>query len=767
MVTELSGFLLTRHWRDTPTGVEISFWAWTPEGALRLLFPHQRSVCFLRRDALLPAGSDCERKPLALTDLDGNPVDGLYFHQQNKLQRLREQRLERGVMLLESDIKPTDRFLMERFITAGFIAQGTLMRQPGGYEMINARMKPATVQPALRYLSLDIESDGTAGEILSIAWCGQGNEAILIQGEHDDWPSDLPLHWYADEAALLRGFLHAFAQIDPDLILGWNLINFDLDHLQRRCQRLHIPFQLGRGGELAAILQPQQSGQQRIASIPGRVALDGIDSLRAAFWSFPSFSLNHVAQQLLGRRKMIDDGKEKMLEIRRLYHEDRPALAAYNLEDCRLVEAIFSHTDLIDFALQRALMTGLSLGRQGGSVAAFDNLYLPRLHRKGVVACDVGAHHFHESSPGGYVMESQPGIYDNVLVLDFKSLYPSIIRTFRIDPLGMARPGENPLPGFLQAHFSRDDHILPELISELWQQRDQAKQRINKPLSQAVKIIMNSFYGVLGSGGCRFYDPRLASSITLRGHQIITESRTWLEQHGYPVIYGDTDSLFVLLGPGVAEAQAQATGRELAGRLNRRWQLKLQRDFHIESFLEIEFETHFIRFLMPTIRGSETGSKKRYAGYGRSGDGEFELIFKGLESVRSDWTELARRFQRELYRRVFFHQPYRDYVLTTLAALRAGELDDKLIYRKRLRRRIDEYQHNIPPHVQAARKAAKVGRWISYLITINGPEPVDNRSSPIDYQHYIDRQLAPAADGILHFIDDSFERISADQLNLF
>ncbi|MCB1904637.1 MAG: DNA polymerase II [Gammaproteobacteria bacterium] len=767
MVTELSGFLLTRHWRDTPTGVEISFWAWTPEGALRLLFPHQRSVCFLRRDALLPAGSDCERKPLALTDLDGNPVDGLYFHQQNKLQRLREQRLERGVMLLESDIKPTDRFLMERFITAGFIAQGTLTRQPGGYEMINARMKPATVQPALRYLSLDIESDGTAGEILSIAWCGQGNEAILIQGEHDDWPSDLPLHWYADEAALLRGFLHAFAQIDPDLILGWNLINFDLDHLQRRCQRLHIPFQLGRGGELAAILQPQQSGQQRIASIPGRVALDGIDSLRAAFWSFPSFSLNHVAQQLLGRRKMIDDGKEKMLEIRRLYHEDRPALAAYNLEDCRLVEAIFSHTDLIDFALQRALMTGLSLGRQGGSVAAFDNLYLPRLHRKGVVACDVGAHHFHESSPGGYVMESQPGIYDNVLVLDFKSLYPSIIRTFHIDPFGMARPGDDAIPGFLGARFSRTQSILPEIITDLWRQRDRAKQEQNNALSQAVKIIMNSFYGVLGSGGCRFYDPQLASSITRRGHQIITRSRDWLEQQGYRVIYGDTDSLFVLLGAKFSEDQSIATGRMLAQQLNRWWDEQLQREFKLESLLEIEFETHFIRFLMPTIRGAETGSKKRYAGSLRNRSGELELRFKGLESVRSDWTPLAQNFQRELYRRVFFGQPYREYVRATAKALNAGELDAQLVYRKRLRRRLDEYRRNLPPHVQAARKAKKVGRWVSYLITVNGPEPLDNLHSAIDYQHYADAQLAPAADGILHFVGDSFERLTANQLNLF
>ena len=89
-MTQLSGFLLTRHWRDTPLGIDISFWAWTPEGALRLHFPRQQAVCFIGRDRQLPAGISCERKQLALADLEGNPIDGLYFHRQGQLQRLRE-----------------------------------------------------------------------------------------------------------------------------------------------------------------------------------------------------------------------------------------------------------------------------------------------------------------------------------------------------------------------------------------------------------------------------------------------------------------------------------------------------------------------------------------------------------------------------------------------------------------------------------------------------------------------------------------------------
>ncbi|MCW8946774.1 MAG: DNA polymerase II, partial [Sedimenticola sp.] len=697
-------FLLTRHWRDTPQGIELQYWANSSAGPIRLRYPAQQAVCFIARDCPIPSSTiKLTRKPLQLINMQGEPVDGLYFHQQRQLQQFRDQLAGSSTLLMESDIKASDRFLMERFVTAPMDIKGVAIEKNGYLELTNPKIKPSDYQANLNYLSLDIETDGTADNILSIAFCGKGFEKILMQGSEADWPCDLPVHWCRDEAELLQQFLLQIQQLDPDLILGWNVINFDLDYLERRCQSHRIPFTLGRGGEQATVLQPQQTGQARIASIPGRVILDGIDNLRSAFWSFDSFSLNNVASKLLGREKLITGSQDKVAEIRRQFREDRPALAEYNLEDCRLVEEIFQKTDLINFATQRATMTGLSLGRQGGSVAAFDNLYLPLLHREGVVAYDIGAFQHTQSSPGGYVMDSQPGLYKNVLVLDFKSLYPSIIRTFQIDPLGMAFPGDDPIPGFLEAEFSRDRHILPGIISELWAKRDLAKQQADKALSQATKIIMNSFYGVLGSNGCRFYDPRLASSITRRGHEIITRSRDWLEDAGFPVIYGDTDSVFVLLGEAYEEQQAIKTGKQLAIDLNRWWTDIIQKEFGLSSALEIEFETHFLQFVMPTIRGTETGSKKRYAGVVRNANQEHELVFKGLESVRSDWTALAQQFQRELYRKVFFNEPYEEYISDLVSNLRKGKLDDQLVYRKRLRRKLEDYQRNVPPHVQAAR----------------------------------------------------------------
>lgn len=284
---------------------------------------------------------------------------------------------------------------------------------------------------------------------------------------------------------------------------------------------------------------------------------------------------------------------------------------------------------------------------------------------------------------------------------------------------------------------------------------------------------MNSFYGVLGSPGCRFFDPRLASSITLRGHEILQRTREQIEARGHQVIYGDTDSVFVWVAEARDDTDAEAAGRELERGLNQWWRDEIARRFGLESALQLEFETHYRRFLMPTIRGSEKGSKKRYAGLVRR-DGRDELVFKGLESVRTDWTRLAREVQGELYRRIFLQQPWQDYLRGITVALLAGERDSDLVYRKRLRRRLDDYQRNVPPHVQAARLC--VGRglpvpgrgdWVEYVITTAGPEPAAAREASLDYQHYLERQLAPVADGILGFLDTSFAAIAGQQLDLF
>ncbi len=763
--------LLTRQWRDGPAGLEITLWAASDSGPVRVVVSGEEAVCFVERAATLPAGDSddarCRRRSLELRSLDGSAIDGLYFRNQRDLLRARDAFKRCGARLFETDLKPADRFLMERFVTSAFSVEGKARVRERWMEFGNPRIRRAVYRARLDIVSMDIETEGLDGALYSIAVSAAHDARVFLVSPVDIEPRDFPVECHPDEKSVLRAFFAWMKTADPDVVIGWNVVAFDLDFLQRRCQRLGVGFDLGRGGERAAVLEPQGRGGTHVARVPGRVVIDGIEALRAAFWSFERFDLESVAQALLGRGKKIRETADKVEEIQRLYRDDKPQLAAYNLADCRLVSDIFEQTRLVDFVIRRSELTGLAMARFGGAVAALDNLYLPRLHRRGRVAPDVDDVGAGPGSPGGYVIDSKPGLYDNVLLLDFKSLYPSIIRTFKVDPLGLVEPGPDPVPGFLGACFAREGAILPSIIVELWAVRDEAKRAHDAALSQAVKILMNSFYGVLAAEGCRFHDARLASSITRRGHEIIMQSQGYLETRGHTVIYGDTDSLFVLLGAGVDEPAARETGHTLARALNDWWRERLAVTYRIDSFLEIEFETHFSRFLMPTVRGERTGSKKRYAGLIRHPSGGYDVVFKGLESVRTDWTPLARRFQRELYRRVFLDEPFEDFVRATLADLMAGRLDDELVYRKRVRRPLDAYTRNVPPHVQAARKMAKPGRWVRYVMTLQGPAPVSNESLRPDYAHYRDRQLAPAADGILSFLDTSFDALTNAQLSMF
>jgi DNA polymerase-2 len=233
---------------------------------------------------------------------------------------------------------------------------------------------------------------------------------------------------------------------------------------------------------------------------------------------------------------------------------------------------IFEKAKLLQFMMERAHATGLQADHFGGSIAAFSHHYLPRMHRLGYVAPSVGEI-ASKAYPGGYVMDSRPGFYDSVVVLDYKSLYPSIIRTFLVDPVGFVE-GSNAKDAALLVKgpedtvFSRDMHCLPEIVTTLWRARDEAKRVKNEPLSQALKLLMNSFAGVLGASECRFFNPKLVSAITLRGHEMMKLTRDFVEQRGYEAIYGDTDSIFVWLRRTHTNEEAHAVAADLVRDIN-------------------------------------------------------------------------------------------------------------------------------------------------------------------------------------------------------
>ncbi|ELB2076557.1 DNA polymerase II [Vibrio parahaemolyticus] len=782
------GFLLTRQARDIKGQTQIELWLATEAGPTQLLINGEKPVFFIAQEHIeqtqnlaLSKSIQVEIRTLELKTFEHTPLAACYTKVTKEALVLQDLLSQQDIVTYEGDIRLADRYLMERFIKGSVEFTGHQQSRNGFHRIQNAKCRSGDYEPKLHVVSLDLECS-EKGILYSIGLDSPHDSRVIMIGEPE--PAETNIQWVQNEKALLEALIAWFKSFDPDVIVGWNVIDFDFRLLHKRAEWHNMKLMLGRADQPSFFRSSSQS-QQGFISIPGRVVLDGIDTLKTATYHFRSWSLESVSQELLGEGKEIHNVHDRMDEINRMYRSDKPSLAKYNLQDCVLVNKIFEHTHLLAFAIERSRLTGVELDRVGGSVAAFTNLYLPQIHRAGYVAPNLHPENW-IASPGGYVMDSIPNLYDSVLVLDFKSLYPSIIRSFLIDPMGLVegllldigKDDDQAVPGFRGGQFHRSKHFLPEMIEKLWAARDVAKKNNEKAFSQAIKIIMNSFYGVLGSSGCRFFDTRLASSITMRGHEIMKQTKVLIENKGYQVIYGDTDSTFVSLNGSYSQAEADEVGNHLVEYINSWWQEHLRAEYNLTSMLEIEYETHYRKFLMPTIRGAETGSKKRYAGL--IGEGEQErIVFKGLESARTDWTPLAQKFQNTLYRMVFHGEDPSDYVREVVEKTNNGEFDDQLVYQKRLRRKLHEYQKNIPPQVRAARLAdeinAKLGRplqyqnrgRIEYLITLNGPEPHEYRNSPIDYQHYIDKQLKPVADAILPFIGTDFETLSAPQMGLF
>jgi len=760
----LKCFLLNYTSQDLRGNFEITLYAVTDNHTqVKIVIDSFRPLFFVPRNVPYQKTiSAAERKALPLKGMDGTDVDCLYFGTYSSFLECARQLRENLVPVYESDIHPVDRFLMERFVCGGFTASGAAQLINNRYEMRNPLIRGTEYTPALDVVSLDIETNADTEQIYSIALYNKTRKVFIIGDE----TSDETISFCRNEKELLIAFFKYLSEIDPDIITGWSIIDYDLRVIQDRCTANSVPFTLGR--DRGSRIVQSRNNSSMIARIPGRVVMDVPLMLRSYFHTFEEYSLNFVASEMLGKTKTIElTDRDKIEEINRQFAHDKRSLAQYNLQDTILTWDIFEKAQTLPNAIERSKRSGHLLDRSGGSIAAFDYLYLPHLHREGYVARDIAdVPPPTELLPGGFVLEPIAGLYDNVLVLDFRSLYPSIIQTFKIDPLGLLVKSEPRVRGPEGPSFAVDHSILPGIIAGLLEARAQAKKDNNPYLSQAIKILMNSFYGVLGAPSCRFFSSVLATTITRTGQYILKTMIKYItDATPYKVIYGDTDSLFVHIGRG-HEQEADTIGENIANDATSWLSDHIMKSFGTESVLKLQYQENFRHFFVPTVRGGNYGSKKHYCGSTVNESG-MSLTFKGMESARSDWTDLAKEFQHELYIRFFNGEPLDNYILETVAKVERGECNESLIYKKRLRKDLQEYTVNIPPHVQAAKMLDSPKHIIRYYITQNGPQPIEKLSSPLDFNHYIDCQLRPIADSILETIGKSFDKIVSGQQDLF
>jgi DNA polymerase-2 len=760
------GFVLTPSYRVANGRAEVHLHAVLENGEAALVADDRfRPYFFVRtadRDALAKVAPTAHVAETALLTFTGEPVLRVEADLPGDVPPLRARLAEAGVECFEADVRFAYRYLIDRRIRGAFTLDGDFEQRPGiGRVYRNPRLEPADFTPRLRVLSFDVETSLDGRALYSIAAAGHGGERVWVvrPGEERPLPDlvDGAGALVPTERACVAAFLSHLRAADPDVLTGWNIGDFDVPVLQRVARRSGLRLALGRTDEEAEVRRDLGFTRDPRVILSGRQVLDGLALLRSHFVKLDDYRLDTAAQAILGKGKLFL-AEHRGQEIEAAWRNDPARLAAYNLNDARLVVEILERTGLVELVVRRSLLTGMQLDRVGAQIAAVDSLYLGELRDRGRVAPSVHV----EDAPGtiiagGLVLDSVPGLYRNILVFDFKSLYPSLIRTFNIDPLTYLPPARQ-APGVplvrtpSGAAFRRDEPgLLPDLVARLWKERARARQAGDAVGAQATKILMNSLFGVLGASACRLFSPEVANAITLAGQHVIRLASAAVEAAGHRVIYGDTDSLFVDAGepdPAAAAKRAESLRETIGAHVAD----ALQAEFGVRSWLELEFEKVYARFWMPEVRGGATGSKKRYAGL-VSGPGGEHLDLVGLEAVRRDWSAVARRFQRELLQLVFHDQAVDDFIRAFVADLREGRFDGELAYRKAIRKPLDAYTKTTPPHVKAARKqAGGPGRIVTYVVTAAGPEAAGETTAPPDYDHYVTQQLRPIADALLHFL---------------
>ncbi len=397
-VTQFRGFILQSSYRvvSRPNGQRVPvihlYGRLESGGTFLVRDDRQRPHFFIR-------AADTERaralriplpQPSGKRTFDGEPVSLLQVDTPPEVPGVRDRLHEVHIDTFEADVRFAVRYLIERGIKGGCEIDGEATTGTGiNWIFDNPTLRPAEVKIEPRVLSFDIETHGTSPRLLAISMYAPGiDEVLIVDGSERAMP-DKAIRC-ADEFAALEVFCDRVRRFDPDVLTGWNIIDFDLTVLQHIAERVRHPFSLGRDVGRIRIRKAEGYFGSGQASIPGRLVLDGIDLLRGAFIRMDDYSLDAVAREVLGEGKAVaGDVRDRIAEITHNYRHDLPAFALYARTDARLAFEIVQKLNVVRLAFARSQLAGMTPDRVAASIASFDFLYQTELEKLDIVAPTV------------------------------------------------------------------------------------------------------------------------------------------------------------------------------------------------------------------------------------------------------------------------------------------------------------------------------------------------------------------------------------------
>lgn len=562
----------------------------------------------------------------------------------------------------------------------------------------------------------------------------------------------------ANEKETIERFCNVVNEKDVEVLVGYNSSMFDIPYMKARADHLGIHFPLGRSGREPGLKKFGMTAQVRLE---GRIHFDAYYSVRilaaAQALKLQRHTLEEVYKEMVGG----EPWKVDSLSIFQMWddHTRRQALVEYAMKDSHATAEIFER--LMPLQIELARLTQLPLAQISGATTGqlVEALLMNEACREGVIIPhkpneSIAGERSGDQIQGAYVKLPNPGIYENIAVFDFRSLYPSILTSHNVDPETLncghdeCKNGKNVSP--LGHYFCmKRPGLVPSTIRSLLERRKGVKAQLKKATGYeesilnarvaAMKIVLNTAYGMLNYARARWYSRESAEAITAWARFYIQNVISKAEELGYSVLYADTDSVFLLLKEkGEKEAIA------FMDSINK----------SLPDTMELELEDIYTRgvFVSKKHEKEQKGAKKKYALINKKG----KIKVRGFELVRRDWSKVAKDTQLRVLKAILEEgskEKAVQIVKEVIQKLNDGEIDKKdLVIYTQLRK--SEYVV-VSPELAAVEKARKrgmnigTGAIIGYMITRNGKSisekaELEEFAGDYDPSYYIDHQILPA-----------------------
>ena len=561
-------------------------------------------------------------------------------------------------------------------------------------------------EPALKILTYDIEASLRTREVYCISANINGKDAITFDNSKG-------------EGEMITDFSKWVMDVDPDIITGYNIFGFDFPMLMECAQRNGVNLEIGRAGEIPWT-KDDNKRRIKVWNLTGRILVDTWQQVKQELKPIQE-SLSYVGELLgVGSKDDVDASR-----IEDEWKNRREDVIKYCEKDTIVTWGVFDHEKVASLpkATALAIATGLPLEHCFSPVTTrlVDSILIRKFDAAGYAIPQNRWGDKTDKIKGATVFDVfEPGVYNNVGILDFKSMYPSVMVKNNICPTTLTKRrivGERCVRSPLGALFRQERRgIVPDVLKSLWTWRDKTKLKVNEPgdyydrLQYSIKVLMNSFYGVMASSFYRFTNPKIGGSVTAFARQGIENVYNKLKDMSYTVIYGDTDSVFVQL--------RDDDPHELARILS-------------QDGLEMELEKILSTFFTH-------GAKKRYAANVSWPKEEFYV--KGYELKRGDSFELQRKALKGALTRILRNNPdgaFR-YVSRIVKRIREGDVKpEQLVITKNVRAARDYVNPDSMPGVQAANKLVARGYpWlpgtkVSWLVS-------NAKRSPMEVEPFVD-----------------------------